>query len=111
MGLGPVGSIIFSDGPRLGPARQIDGCWAAVRPGPSHFRSFTAKPGPAHQFFKILGPARPTAIFRSDRPGAAGPDHRPIGAQNCISRGWLRSSTQKKALKSQEKYMQRVAMI
>ena len=34
-----------------------------------------------------------------------------IGAQNCIGRGWLRSSTQKKSRKSQEKYMQRVAMM
>ena len=34
-----------------------------------------------------------------------------IGAQNCIGRGWLRSSTQKKSRKSRQKYMQRVAMI
>ena len=67
---GPAHQFL-DDGPRPGPAHQISGCCAAAGPGPSHFRSFTARPashffpkfsarpGPADHVFKILGPARP----------------------------------------------------
>ena len=46
---------------------------AAARPSPSHFQKFTARPGPAHQIFESLGPARPGPSQFSDRPGPARP--------------------------------------
>ena len=89
---------------RPGLAHQFFRRWAAVRsglsifwmlgrspvhhifnvswPGPSHFRRFTVRPGPAHHCFKFSvrsGPtitfskysARPITIFRSSWPGPA----------------------------------------
>ena len=50
---------------RSGPYRDHIS-WAAARPIPSHFHSFTAWPGPADEIFKSLGSARP------------GPDKRPM---------------------------------
>ena len=57
-----------------GPAHRISGCRAAARPVPSHLRSFTARPGPVHHFFKVLGAARPgLSHFQNTRPGLIRP--------------------------------------
>lgn len=81
-------------GPRLGPAHQISREWAAARPtpsnaqrmgrgparainyseggprpGPSHFQTFTARPAPANQNFKSLGPVRHHFQLGPARPG------------------------------------------
>ena len=73
-----------------GPARPIHFLDAAPRPGLAHHNFEVSRPGPAHQFFKIIGlarpgtshfqntrpcPARPITIFTSARPG---PAHRPM---------------------------------
>ena len=78
LGRGPARPIKLSeDGPRPGPGHQNFIGWAAARPRPSHFQTFTARsgparPGPAHQIFKSLGPARPgTSHFQMSRPGPA----------------------------------------
>ena len=60
VGCGPAWPINFpSHGRLLGAAHQFFRVWAAVLPSPSPFHSFTARPRPAHQSFKFLGPARP----------------------------------------------------
>ena len=62
VGRGLARPVKFSeDGPRPGPDHQIFRGWAAVGPSPSHLKKFTAWPGPAHHFFKRLGPAHHTA--------------------------------------------------
>ena len=73
-----------SHGPRPGQAHQISRGWAAARSGPSNFQRTGrgraqpinifnfSRPGPANQFFKILGPARPIILSKA-RPGPARP--------------------------------------
>ena len=66
---GPARPVKFSeDGPRPGLAHQISEGRAAARPGRSKFQRMGRRPtqpiifsifhGPAHQFFRTLGPAR-----------------------------------------------------
>ena len=87
MGHDPAHPIKFrEDGARPDPAHQFFRGWAAVRPGPSIFRRMgcdptqpitfsifhgparptiflkvSARPGPAHHIFEMLGPARPAS--------------------------------------------------
>jgi len=81
---GPARPVKFSeDGPRPGLAHQISGGRAAARPGRSKFQRMGRRPtqpiifsifhGPAHQFFRSLGPTRPGPSQFSDRPGSARP--------------------------------------
>ena len=110
MGRGPARPIKFrDDGPQPGPAHpfrsfqtmgggpahRISGCWAVARPGPSHHRSFTARPGLVHHFPKILDAARPGPSHVQNTRPMTNPDenassaytHVPISAgQHIIGR-------------------------
>ena len=77
------------------PAHRISGCWAVARPGPSHHRSFTARPGLVHHFPKILDAARPGPSHVQNTRPMTNPDenassaytHVPISAgQHIIGR-------------------------